>query len=581
MTTVGNSGMMDGLLHSLAIGDVTALLQNMLENAAVPTFLARADGSVMYANSAYTALLGFEPEECVGLGVRSVVHPDDSADAMQQMADIAAGRTDVYRGERRYIRKDGSPVWVLVSAAAIRDKKTGEAICFAVQAVDIDRQKRAEAEISAHEQRWNLALAGTGQGVWDRNLRTGEDFFSSMWKQMRGFVPGDNSHRTWPERVHPEDWPRVRALIDKQFAGELHYTTFEYRERHEDGHWIWIQSRGRTIETFPDGRPARIIGTDSDITALKATEAQLAEEKERLRVTLGSIGDGVISTDAAGTITFLNAAAEQMTGWAAKHAVGCPVETVFSIACEQTGEPMPNPVRECLARRETYRQTQDAVLVGRGGERRSVRETAAPVRTRDGDLIGAVLVFHDVTASRALQRELAHSAMHDSLTDLLNRKAFEAALMQAASDRRSGALCFIDLDRFKQVNDTAGHSAGDALLRKIGEVIHAAAGHDNIAGRIGGDEFALLIRDCTVDEALHFAEEVVANIAAIRFFWEGVVFQVGASIGVAVVDGSQGDARELMHQADTACYAAKAKGRNRVTLYDAAQSAPRRFAISA
>ncbi len=244
---------------------------------------------------------------------------------------------------------------------------------------------------------------------------------------------------------------------------------------------------------------------------------------------------------------------------------------MFDIVTETTGELAANPVTECLARGEPLRPTESVVLVSRNGDHRDVRDSAAPVRTPAGELIGAVLVFQDVTQSRALQRQLAHSAMHDSLTGLPNRSAFERALTgaieQARRELREHALCFIDLDRFKIVNDSAGHAAGDALLKHVGNIIRKSCRSQDFTARIGGDEFAVMLGDCSLVAARRIAEQIVESIAAIRFPWGGSIYQIGASIGITAVANRSPDLDGLMSQADTACYAAKAAGRNQVSIY--------------
>lgn len=188
----------------------------------------------------------------------------------------------------------------------------------------------------------------------------------------------------------------------KQSAGEISAHEYEYRERHKDGYWIWILSRGNVIERAADGRPLRVLGTDTDITHLKDVETELAQEKERFRVALESIGDGVISTDACGLVTFMNPIAEHLTGWLAADALGKPVTQVFALVAEDTGDPALNPVAECLERECLFRRETDVLLVSRTGERRDIRDSTAPLKWNDA-VTGAVLVFHDVTSSRALQ----------------------------------------------------------------------------------------------------------------------------------------------------------------------------------
>jgi diguanylate cyclase (GGDEF)-like protein len=194
----------------------------------------------------------------------------------------------------------------------------------------------------------------------------------------------------------------------------------------------------------------------------------------------------------------------------------------------------------------------------------------------DGALIGSVLVFQDISNSRRLQRQLAHSASHDALTELPNRTAFERALLTAAeqadSEHREHALCFIDLDRFKAVNDTAGHAAGDALLKRVADAIRGACRRQDFAARIWGDEFAVLLADCGGAAASRVAQKMVDSIASIRFPWEGKHYEIGASVGITTIADGRRDPLELMSEADAACYVAKARGRGQVALYTASQA---------
>jgi diguanylate cyclase len=552
-----------------------ALLRNVMENAAVGMVLIGIEGRIIYANRSFAEMLGYEQSECVGFDLRNIVHPDFAADAVEQSHALLAGRIENYRAERKYLRKDGEWIWVLSSVSLLRSERTGQPIYMILQISDIDRQKRAEAALAESESRYTAALDGAGQGVWDHDMRNSQVFYSRMWRIMRGFGPDEEisgEQKDWLERVHPDDRERILRIIRKQDAGDIPRTAFEYRERHRDGHYIWILSRGRPIDWFPDGSVARTVGTDTDITSLKMVEEALAEEKERLRVTLESIGDGVISTDAEARVTFLNPTAEAMTRWTLEEAIGKPADEVFTIIAERSGDVAANPVAECLAHQRIHHPDEDVVLISRSGERRDVRVSAAPVRTPEGAIIGGVLVFQDMTESRALHRELAHSATHDSLTGLPNRLAFEQALTktveQARIERREHALCFIDLDHFKAVNDTAGHAAGDRVLQEVGNVIRRGCRTQDFAARIGGDEFAILFADCTLAGAKMAAQKIVEAIGATRFDWERRKYEIGASAGLAAITHASPRAALLMAEADFACYAAKSAGRNRVSISD-------------
>ncbi len=551
-----------------------ALLRKVMENAAVGLALIGLDGRLIYANDAFGEMLNYNSEECLALDAADLIHPDDEAATLLRIGRLQRGEMEEFSGECRLSLKDGSPIWTLVSASMLRSDNTGKPLYVILQITSIERQKHAEAALAYSETRLNSALEAGGQGVWDHDIRTDDMFYSDTWRTMRGYQPGeyvDPAQNEWMKRIHPEDLPRIRAVVDKQDRGEEGFETLEYRERHQDGHWIWILSRGKPVEWDEFGERVRTIGTDTDITRLKHIEAQLAEEKQRLKVTLEAIGDGVISTDASERIIFMNPVAEQMTGWSAGGAIGHLLDEVFSTICEGSSKAPTSPVAICLSEGHVSTLEADLALVSRDGARRDIRSTASPVRSPNGDIIGAVLVFQDITQSRTLQKELAHSATHDALTGLPNRVAFGRALSaitdQAAVERREHALCFIDLDRFKAVNDGSGHAAGDALLQAVATVIRNCCRAGDFAARIGGDEFVVLLADCKTANAEAVARKIVEAIAALDFSWLGTPYSVGCSIGLTAVTGAQHDFAVLLAEADAACYAAKAAGRNGIQVF--------------
>ena len=486
-----------------------ALLRNVLENAAVATFLVGPDGRLLYANRAFRDLLGYGEDDPFTVVIDDLIHPDDLPNADAQMQALENGSADGYRAERRYVKKSGEPIWVLVSASALRDEQPATLHYTIVQAINIDKQKRAEAALAESESRWNFALESAGQGVWDHNLNTKTAFYSRMWRVMRGMDPDeevDPSAERWLARIHPDDRERIRAIIERQNTGELPTNEFEYRERHRDGHYIWILSRGKPVAWNPDGSPARVLGTDTDITKIKQVESQLAVEKERLKVTLEfdrrrrhlhrrrrarrvheqrRRGNDRLALDRSSRPQGRRDLRHRRRG--DRKADG------------QSGRP--NACRRAGCTTSTAKRCSS----GASASGATCVPRPRPVRTPHGAVIGAVLVFQDVTDSRALQRQLAHTAMHDSLTGLPNRATFQRALQdavrQAQREAREHALCFIDLDHFKKVNDSAGHAAGDAVLRDIGVAIRGACRANDFAARIGGDEFALLLPDCSVASA--------------------------------------------------------------------------------
>lgn len=300
-------------------------------------------------------------------------------------------------------------------------------------------------------------------------------------------------------------------------------------------------------------------------------ERSLWEEKERAQVTLASIGDAVITTDVNGAITYLNAAAEGVTGWTLCDAGSLPLTQVFQIVHEDTRKPADNTVEQCLRENRMVELAANTVLIRRDGSECAIEDSAAPIKDRHGKTIGAVLVFHDVTPARTLLHQLEHHASHDQLTDLPNRRMFESTLERVLDNARFSknlhALCYLDLDQFKAVNDACGHLAGDLLLRQVTDLLRKRLRGTDILARLGGDEFGLIMTHITEEQALTAAEEIRAMVAEFRFAWQDRCFQIGVSIGLVMIDATVQGIVDIMRLADNACYAAKADGRNRVHLF--------------
>jgi diguanylate cyclase (GGDEF)-like protein/PAS domain S-box-containing protein len=308
-----------------------------------------------------------------------------------------------------------------------------------------------------------------------------------------------------------------------------------------------------------------------DITERSLLEQRLHEEKERAEVTLGSIGDGVIRTDRYGRIEYLNAVAEELLGIALAAVQGQAVEALFTLMNENSRETIENPVQIALRERRAVGRSNLSLLVRPDGREFAIDDSAAPIRDNDGRVIGAVMVFHDVSRSRTMARQLAHQATHDFLTGLVNRHEFERrvnrAISRAQQDGGSHAVCYLDLDQFKVVNDTCGHVAGDELLRQLAQALLKKVRRRDTLARLGGDEFGVLLEHCPPAQATRVAHEFLEAVQSFRFVWEGKPFTLGVSIGVVTIDAECESLANALRDADAACYAAKERGRNRVHLY--------------
>ena len=302
-------------------------------------------------------------------------------------------------------------------------------------------------------------------------------------------------------------------------------------------------------------------------------EETLQREKELAQVTLASIGDGVITTDIQGRIRFLNPVAEYLTGWKLEQARNQPLTRVFRIVNELTHRPAADPVARCLREGRVVGLANHTVLIRNDGREFAIEDSAAPIRDPSGEVVGVVLVFHDVTKAREMANRLSWQASHDALTGLFNRMAFEERLRQlvrypehpTGDDRHT--LLYIDLDQFKVVNDIAGHVAGDEMLRQISGLMLQQVRDTDMLARLGGDEFGVILTHCDLDHAKRVADNVHQCLDEFKFGWDGRVFRVGASIGLLEFRPGEISLTDLMSAADLACYSAKHAGRRRTHVY--------------
>ena len=310
-----------------------------------------------------------------------------------------------------------------------------------------------------------------------------------------------------------------------------------------------------------------------DIKAGQRIEEALFEENERLRVTLNHIGEAVITADMSGRVTYLNPVAEAMTGWTSEEANGHPLSEVFNIIHSQTDESAPNPVELIFQGKTDVGLALHTVLIQRSGNTLNIEDSAAPIRDQHGKIIGAVLIFHDVTQALDMTAQMTYQASHDALTGLIDRREFERRLermlLPDKQDGKQHTLLYLDLDQFKIVNDTCGHMAGDALLKQVTTILQAQLRTNDILARVGGDEFGLLLESCPVESALRVADLLRQTVHDFHHVWKEEVFQLGISIGLVTFGNGSETLPDILRMADAACYLAKDKGRNRVQIYTA------------
>lgn len=298
----------------------------------------------------------------------------------------------------------------------------------------------------------------------------------------------------------------------------------------------------------------------------KAVEEALFLEKNRAEITLNSISDAVIGTDMSGNIDYLNITAEHMTGWPRNEARGLPIKQVMHIVNGDTRETEQNPVELVLQQNKPMGLTAGTILIRRDGSEVSIEDSSAPIHDLNGQISGAVIVFHDITVAQEMALKMAYLAQHDFLTSLPNRVLLNDRIVQAISlAKRSSthlAILFLDLDNFKYINDSLGHATGDKLLQSVAHILTSCVRHSDTVSRQGGDEFVILItQDKNSEDASLTADKILTALAACHSIATHKL-HVTTSIGISVYPADGQDAETLIKNADTAMYHAKEKGRN-------------------
>ncbi len=336
--------------------------------------------------------------------------------------------------------------------------------------------------------------------------------------------------------------------------------------RRKDGSELAVEISQNRIG---DQEHGLVLVTIRDRTEWSRAQESLYQQKEQAVVTLVSIGEGIVTTDQAGRVIFINPVAERLTGWRAAEALGQPLDNVLMLIDDSTRLPIESMAERALRAGRVVDMPGGVLLVRRDGTEVAVSDTAAPITDRNGATIGAVIVFHDITENRRVAHRLSHSATHDDLTGLVNRAEFERRLTRvvtdaAGDDRAEHVLCAFDLDGFKAINDTDGHEAGDALLKEISTKLSGEMRRRDTFARLGGDEFAALLEHCSMVEAQQIAEKLRGLVHDLGFTWNGTAHSVGVSIGVVPIRSNSGRMATVMRAADEACYAAKEAGGNQV-----------------
>ncbi|HLS81900.1 MAG TPA: diguanylate cyclase, partial [Steroidobacter sp.] len=383
------------------------------------------------------------------------------------------------------------------------------------------------------------------------------------------------SGKELPDIIHPDYTDIVREHLRRALVGEpgLERLEVELHPLNEQTARVELSA----VRIDYQGGPALLLTMVEMGPRTALTPSAAPRARPSAWETLDSLGEGVITTDVTGRIDYINQAGEQLLAVSAIDALGKSITDIITLLDESDRRSLGDPVRHCLA-------TQSKVTVGRrglmiarnGGEERSVELTVTPLKGQKGELSGTVIVVRDVSELRGIARQMSYQASHDALTGLINRREFERRLEEALSIAHTQdakhVLCYLDLDRFKAVNDSCGHMAGDGMLREVAALIKDTVRDSDTVGRLGGDEFGMLLIGCPLDKARQIADDVVHKVNDYRFVWKDKIFNIGVSVGLIEISRESGAPEEVMSAADSACYVAKKQG-SHVHVYSARDEA--------
>jgi diguanylate cyclase (GGDEF)-like protein/PAS domain S-box-containing protein len=525
-------------------------------------------GEILWANPAVAGLTGYPLKMIMGKPMSYFSSGSQDKDFYRNLwRTVLNGK--IWRGELVNRRADGSCYNEEMTITPVRDEK-GVITHFIAVKQDISARLAIQSVLQQQEEQYRDMFETMNSAVVVFKLSDdGANFICTSLNRAAELIenlPRQQAIGSLITQVFPmvKELGVLDLVLEVYRTGEKrNFPAVYYKNQRAIG---WSEGVIYKLAT------GEIVFLYDDVTQRILYEKELWHEKERAQVTLASIGDAVITTDVYGNITYLNPAAEMMTGWANHEAVGLEIEQVFNIFYENTGLTSVQPVRQCLREHKVIALTNHTILKHReGGKIFHIEDSVAPIRDREEKVIGAVLVFHDVSEKRALLNRLSHQANHDALTDLPNRLLFKdrlhQAILQASRRQEQVAVVYIDMDDFKLVNDTFGHAIADSVLCQIAKRLMNALRNDDTVARQGGDEFLILLPELSSEQqAAQIARKLIKILNA-PFKIDDQETYITASLGIAMypVDGE--DPEVLIQHADMAMYQVKAEGRNHYHFY--------------
>jgi diguanylate cyclase (GGDEF)-like protein/PAS domain S-box-containing protein len=551
-------------------------IRTLLQNTSDIITLLEADGTVRYISPAVERVTGYEPEEQIGTNAFDSVHPDDREQALNTFAEVLKVPGLHPPLEFRVPHKDGSWCYLEHVVNNLLDDPAVSGVV--VTSRDVSERKEAERKLREAEQRYRTLIEQGPAVIYIQEIGSPDSaiYMSPQIETLTGYSPEEckDPALRWG-MVHPEDREWLQAEDERTGEPGNIFTT-EYRVLHRDGGTKWVRNESVLIEDEVSGT-RYWLGFMLEITERKTFEEALERLSRQHEMVLKSAGEGIFGLDLQGNVTFVNPAASDMTGWSSQDLLDRPMHNLVHHA-KPDGTPYPSeecPIHTAFTTGTTHSR-DDEVFWRKDGRSFPVEYTSTPI-FEDDEIVGAVVTFRDITERKTLEQQLQHQAFHDLLTGLPNRALFMDRLQHALirANRRGSkvAVLFIDLDNFKVINDSLGHKAGDQLLVAVAERLKTCLRPEDTAGRLGGDEFTILVENISsVGEVVEIAERI-ADILQTPFTLEEQEVFATASTGIALNSPAQEQAADLLRHADLAMYRAKRRGKARYEVFEPSMDA--------
>lgn len=541
-----------------------ACCSNIYDRAAVGVVYVTLSGTILCCNPRYCQLLGYQLNELSGRNVTDITHPEDQAQHFHWMQKLVSREISHFSMEKRYFHKNGGYLWCKVTTSLLQDSR-GEPQYTVVLVEDISDRKYAEAKLYESEQRFLIFAEQTLQLLYDLNILTGQIQWAGASEQITGYSKTEMESidlATREELIHPDDREAALALLSVSLEQHIPYQV-EYRFRCKDGSYIYLEDRGVFLEL----EQPHMLGVMRDISERKLAEAALRQSEAKFRLLAENMRDLVGLHDEEGNYLYLSPSVHFLLGYQPEELLGQSFyQFIHREDCDRVRANFePSALRDSLVP-ITYRMRR------KWGNYIWLEMLVKPIQDGSGSRQWQT-TSRDITEKVQIQQQLEHKALYDSLTGLPNRSVLKEHLERAIERSHAPKACpcavlFLDIDRFKLVNDSLGHVAGDCLLVEIAYLLQSCIGDRDLVTRLGGDEFIILLQEVAdLKAAIRVAELILQKFDdPIRLI--GYEFAVSASIGIVLGTSAYDRASELIRDADTAMYQAKEKGGSCYQVFD-------------